>query len=225
MLLTMLRVVCLLALIACAFARNPYYVAPQYNEDGSRIVNGTDAPPGKYPFMVSYQGNNRHSCGGSILNAEWVLTAGHCVEGDSVNSISIYSGSVDLNSGGQRRAAAELILHESYSSLLLSNDIALVRVAVPFVFDSMHTTVTLPAAGQQTPGGSNATLVGWGLPYTGGSVMQFLQEVDYWVVTDDECRAAHSSVVFDSNICAYYPGGVLTEVSYFIDWINAHINA
>lgn len=45
-----------------------------------RIVGGTDASPGEASYQVSLQINQKHSCGGSILSNDWILTAAHCVK-------------------------------------------------------------------------------------------------------------------------------------------------
>lgn len=46
-----------------------------------RIVGGVNAIQGQAPYQCSMQLNGRHFCGCSILNANWILTAGHCVAG------------------------------------------------------------------------------------------------------------------------------------------------
>jgi hypothetical protein len=51
-----------------------------------------------------------------------------------------------------------------------------------------------------------------------GGVMNHLQEVDYWVVSDQECQSAHgSNEVFSTNICGYYPGGGKGQCSVSIN--------
>lgn len=69
-----------------------YFIPFQYfiNSKGSaedRIVGGHWALPGSFPYQVSIQRGwvigkfgvgLQHFCGGSILSAKWVLTAGHC---------------------------------------------------------------------------------------------------------------------------------------------------
>lgn len=59
-------VILLLALIGSALAK--------YIEISPKVVNGTAADIAEFPFMISLRRNNRHSCGGTILNDWWILT-------------------------------------------------------------------------------------------------------------------------------------------------------
>ena len=58
------------------------------------IVGGEDAAVGDFPYIVSLQQSGSHFCGGTLLNANTVLTAAHCSTGTSPSSVTIRAGSL-----------------------------------------------------------------------------------------------------------------------------------
>ena len=43
------------------------------------IVAGDDANFGEWPWYVQLRKWGSHTCGGALLNNQWVITAAHCV--------------------------------------------------------------------------------------------------------------------------------------------------
>ena len=43
-----------------------------------RVVGGVEEVPHSWPWQVSLQVNERHFCGGSLINNQWVVSAAHC---------------------------------------------------------------------------------------------------------------------------------------------------
>ena len=158
-----------------------------------RIVGGVEVdPPGKYPFMVaivhrgvdSYQGQY---CGGSVISADWVLTAAHCVLGESASTVDMVIGRHDLGSGaGERIRVARIVVHPNYNDTTLANDLALIRLASP----TSYAPVQLPADMSLEAAGTMLRVAGWG--DTGSSYPYRLREVEVPVIGDAACLAAYA---------------------------------
>ena len=43
-----------------------------------RVVGGTEAGFGSFPWMALVRGSTNR-CGGALISSRWVVTAGHCV--------------------------------------------------------------------------------------------------------------------------------------------------
>ena len=81
---------------------NPIF--PPKPRGGERIINGEEAIPHSFPWMVSIKGKfDPHYCGASILSPNWVLTAAHC---GNIVFIGEYAGD-EVAIGAHERETAE----------------------------------------------------------------------------------------------------------------------
>ncbi|NWZ16868.1 ACRO protein, partial [Agelaius phoeniceus] len=110
------------------------------HDDGmTRIVGGTGAKPGAWPWMVSIQHpripGSKHWCGGSLVSAEWVLTAAHCFDRiKRIGILNVVIGATQLTQpgpGAQVRKIKKLFRHKKYKRSDISNDIALLELNEP----------------------------------------------------------------------------------------------
>src|SRR5262245_31829604 len=64
--------------------------------DQVAIKGGTDAVAGAWPWQARVT-TAQQLCGGSLVSTEWVLTAGHCVEGEVAGAFTVVLGEHDLS--------------------------------------------------------------------------------------------------------------------------------
>lgn len=67
---------------------------PDWDENSADIVGGVAAAQGDFPFIVSVQLSGSHFCGGTLLNANTVVSAAHCYFGRTGSSWRIRAGSL-----------------------------------------------------------------------------------------------------------------------------------
>ena len=171
------------------------------------IVGGTPVSPAcpncKYDFMVSLQSNSwwgsGHFCGGSLVREDWVVTAAHCVQGESPGNIQVKVGlhNVGGTTGAVTRNVDQIIVHPSYSGNSLNNDYALLHLTSPVTtFEPIQ--LCTDTAHDEEP--VMSTTMGWGATSSGGSSSAILLEVD--VPIDDSCGNYSNSSITNNMICA-----------------------
>lgn len=91
------------------------------------ILGGLPAKEGQFPYQVSLQKNGSHMCGGAILNARWIVTAGHCINNRTVSTKTVLMGTINLDYGTVHKIK-NMIRNERFQRPPLKNDIGLIEV-------------------------------------------------------------------------------------------------
>ncbi|KAK7432141.1 hypothetical protein QQZ08_001431 [Neonectria magnoliae] len=174
------------------------------------IVGGEPASPGDFPFIVSLaRRGGSHFCGGSLLNANTVLTAAHCSTGQSAANVQVRAGSHNRNSGGTLVGVSSITIHPSYTSSNINNDVAIWKLSTSIPTSSTISYATLAAAGSDPVAGSIATVAGWGVTTEGGGSSPIaLRKVDVPIVSRATCRSQYgASAITNAMFCAGLPQG------------------
>merc|ERR1711917_151746 len=122
---------------------------------GGRIVGGTEASPGEFPHQIALlRGGVGGSlmCGGSLVAADRVITAGHCCDGQSASRLGVRVGSHNLyeDDPDQADIAVDTVAnHEDYDSWTIENDICMLWLADSAdLSSSVIDTIGIPSSGQ-----------------------------------------------------------------------------
>ncbi|XP_060080202.1 chymotrypsinogen B-like [Ylistrum balloti] len=175
----------------------------------TKIVGGTVATPGEYPWQVSLRYAGQHMCGGTLISNQWVLTATHCFEDTGTSHWTVATGVHDRSHiyTSQIHRAVNVISHTGYYKVTHHNDITLVKLEKPIDTTSTNVrTACLPKA-DQVFDNAICTATGWGTTYLGGQTTRYLEEIDLPVIAHAQCRYIMGSAVTSSNICAGYSRG------------------
>ncbi|XP_055972837.1 complement factor I [Sorex fumeus] len=99
-----------------------------------RVVGGSQAHVGDFPWQVAIKYGDGISCGGIYIGGCWVVTAAHCVRASRVRQYIIFSSLIDWikpNTELHFRLVNKVIIHENYNGSTYQNDIALLQLKMP----------------------------------------------------------------------------------------------
>lgn len=168
------------------------------------VVGGHDASM-DYPYTISMQQpNGSHHCVGVLIAPDWMVTAGHCVNGHQPGDYQYRMATADRTTGGVVVGADAFYPHPNYTPRGANYDIALVHLSQAVDVGPVPMASTSPGVG--TP----ARLLGWGqtCPTEGcGQPSQTLQEVDSWVLDDSACTTRYGNIDGPSELCVASPNG------------------
>ncbi|MFI9232005.1 S1 family peptidase [Streptomyces rimosus] len=166
---------------------------PEPGSVHTKIVGGTKASQGEFPFMVRLS----MGCGGALYAKDIVLTAAHCVNGSGPNTdITATAGVVDLqDSQAVSVKSKEVLQAPGYNGK--GKDWALIKLAKPIDLP------TLKIATDDKLTSGEFDIAGWGADKEGGDQQRYLLKAKVPFVDDATCKKAYSDQLTPGEeICA-----------------------
>ncbi|XP_026544104.1 serine protease 56-like [Notechis scutatus] len=188
--------------------------APNVTLPKGKIVGGSRAKPGAWPWLVSVLLNGELMCSGVLVGSAWIVTAAHCFTG-SRNELawSVVLGDYDLtkwDEGEQVVPISRILPHPKFDPNTFHADVALLELSAPVRPSAWVAPVCLPERAVEVSQEALCYIVGWGSLYEDGPPAEVVMEARVPILAPDLCRGAlGSQLVSGAMFCAgYLSGGI-----------------
>ncbi|XP_018365414.1 PREDICTED: venom protease [Trachymyrmex cornetzi] len=198
------------------------------NVEVDRIVGGTEAVAGEFPWMTRLgyifgfiDGEQMMSwmCGGTLISPRHILTAAHCFSEipDFLLGYIARIGDVDCNSDNDGADPVdvfieEIIIHDEYNDLTHENDVAVLKTDRKISFTTKRLPACLPPGNlkNQNLEGMETFIAGWGTTKYQGTSSDKLLKATVFITKQKECKDAYSkdyyAVIDNRTVCARNDG-------------------
>ncbi|VVC99970.1 unnamed protein product [Leptidea sinapis] len=189
-----------------------------------RIVGGMETNICMYPYNVAISRSGKHWCGGSIIDEQWVLTAGHCMEsafdGDpkKLQTFIIRAGSSFHNRGGYQARVNKVFFPKEYSPGNADYDFSLLRLDRPMPIGRNIAVLNLPSNNYVIKSDDILIVSGWGSTDESGygHIPDRLRFVPVPVMEVEACQKAYRFYITPRMLCAGYATGGKDACNQFV---------
>ncbi|XP_017562036.1 granzyme F-like isoform X2 [Pygocentrus nattereri] len=205
----------------------------------SRIIGGNEAKPHSRPYMVSFQMDNEHKCGGMLITENYVLTSAHCLNGyepSGGKKLEVLLGAHNISRkepSQQRIRVEKYIMHPSYKEGQKdrSYDVMLLKLETKAKVNKYVNFHALPKKNKTIPAHQKCSIAGWGIK---GSGEHQASDVLLEVTLKGDSGSPLICNKEAQGMAAYtYPGDCLKrkfpeiyiKVAYFVPWIKEVIQS
>ncbi|KAM8819876.1 enteropeptidase [Eudromia elegans] len=181
---------------------------------GTKIVGGSDAKTGAWPWIVSLLHNLSPVCGASLVSHEWLVTAAHCVYG---RNLQLFQWKAVLGLHDQwnttypltvRLEIDQIIINPHYNKRTKDSDIAMMHLQHKVQYTDYIQPICLPEKSQEFLPGSYCSIAGWGKIVNQGPTSNILQEAEVPLITNEKCQQWMPEYSISENMmCAGYDKG------------------
>uniref|UniRef100_A0A8C2K004 Peptidase S1 domain-containing protein n=1 Tax=Cyprinus carpio TaxID=7962 RepID=A0A8C2K004_CYPCA len=175
----------------------------------AKIVGGTDAQAGSWPWQVSLQMERYgHVCGASLVASRWLVSAAHCFQDSDYSFLEdltfIQQGNIECIKTATRQIR-RIVLHSQYDQFTSDYDIALLELSAPVFFNELVQPVCVPAPSHAFTSGTSCFVTGWGVLSEEGMARELatlLQEATVNIISHNTCNKMYDDAVTPRMLCA-----------------------
>ncbi|WP_416962488.1 S1 family peptidase [Streptomyces sp. Agncl-13] len=193
---------------AAAAAATALLSAPTAVAAPQPIVGGSTTTTTTYPFVMQITDASQNQfCGGTLVSATKVVTAAHCMVGETTSSVRVVGGRTYLNgTNGTVSKVSKIWINPSYTDATNGNDVAVLTLSTSMPYTTAKYVASTDTSVYAT--GATARILGWGTTSENGSSSNQLRTATVPIVSDTSCKSSYGSdFIATDMVCAGYTSG------------------
>lgn len=189
---------------------------PPVLEAQDRILGGTEAVPGSWPWMAGLRDHpflgGEHFCAGTLIDEQHVLTASHCVRHlEFMAMVRVHLGSHRRETEDITEVSAKVAhICKHRLSYRTTNDIAIIKLKQKVPLSDYIRPVCLPeATTEDLPENSTVYAVGWGKTTADeeGPLSDVLKQLETQTMSQEGCQEQLTQKLLDTTLCTRHVFG------------------